>query len=262
MLVDRNSLMLMARSGDWPLSVPPQQVVPDQDEAKMARARDVLDQLVVLKEGQSILDYGCGEGHMVAEATRRGNIATGYDPIWQQWDRHGDAQLLTRQEGLNGRLYDRVLLYDVLDHAARDQHQILTQITQLLSPDGKIMMRLHPFVSIHGTHLYSSLNLAWVHLLLDDNDIRELGGNPQKVIRVTRPIDTYRGWFRGAGLKVVREDIVRTQIPPMFHDPDILMVIAQNCYKAGLAGGAKVGTKEVLHGFLSVQFVDYELTVG
>ena len=261
MKVDQDSLLTIVASGQWPIAAQASQMVGDEESSKNLRADNILQKMVKLKKDIKFLDFGCGEGHIVSRASAISSGVFGYDSMWQGWDRHENGNFTIDIEEMESNApYDSILLYDVLDHID-DPISTLHIIKQVLAPNGIVHIRNHPFTSIHGTHLYNTLNYAWIHLLMQEADIRKLGGVSQRVNRITRPLATYRGWFSDIGFKIKREEIIRSQIPPMFHDQEIITAIAKQNYRAGLQGGARICDKDVMHSLISIQFVDYELMV-
>ena len=259
---ERDVLMAIARSGLWPAAVHPSLIIGRDEEAKRIRAATVLADFVRLLPGKRFLDYGCGEGHMAVEATRRGCTALGYDPTPQAWDRLPAGQInLTDELKIvqDTGPYDIALCYDVLDHAGDQQVEILKNIRRTMKPSGYIYLRCHPYTSIHGTHLYTSLNLAYIHLLLKPEDITELGGKPEQVTKVVKPLNTYQGWIKQAGLTVNREIIRRVEPPRMFHDLAIVGKIITELYGTD---DPYIKDVEKLHSILSMEFVDYDLSVA
>jgi 2-polyprenyl-3-methyl-5-hydroxy-6-metoxy-1,4-benzoquinol methylase len=203
-------------SPEWPVAMNPDSIV-ETTAAKKLRANHILDLIVIeILEGLKFLDYGCGEGYIVAEAANR-QVASvvGYD-IERQWE---DNPCLTNdfQAVIDGAPYDVVLLYDVLDHC-KNPVEDLIKIRDLLSPRGRIYLRMHPWCSKHGGHLYKTINKAYAHILFNEAEqLKLFGATSPFVHKLTKPIITYREWFLHAGFNIVQESIIRDpELDPFF----------------------------------------------
>jgi len=254
---DRQLIRAAISSTMWPEAVDSSLIVSEEDEpAKRLRASSILSSFVNLLPGKRFLDFGCGEGHVAVEAARRGARAVGYDPVAQGWD-PDLATLTTDLQGvIQGGPYDIALLYDVLDHLP-DGYQVpvLQQLRSLLTPDGWLYVRCHPWTSAHGTHLYRTLNRSHAHLLLSDQELTALGCSQEPVCRVVRPIDAYHDWFQQAGFRVGHENLVRLELDPVFSDPAVVAELLRHWEKDGV-----IRDQQALHLILSIQFADYHLT--
>jgi 2-polyprenyl-3-methyl-5-hydroxy-6-metoxy-1,4-benzoquinol methylase len=180
------------------------------------------------------LDFGCGEGHVVVEAAQKAKISVGYDikdDNWQRFTLGENAILSTDWEKVkNHASYDAVLLYDVLDHLKDEDEavSVLKNIRDVLDDKGKIFVRCHPWCSRHGTHLYQSINRAYLHLCLDEENITKLGYKFLPTIKIIHPLQTYDRWFQAAELHTVSWNVVREQVEPFFHQPPIAALIKKN----------------------------------
>lgn len=226
----------MLKTEKWPHAVDPELIVSsDNDAEKMNRAEGCLEQLLTSDldltklpedfdttefvsskiKGVNFLDFGCGEGHVVRQAALMGATALGYD-IQQQWD--DDNALLTTDFGLvekNGP-YDIIFVYDVIDHAKEDGLELIQKIKSLKKPHGRIYIRFHPFVSRTGTHLYKTLNKAYAHLILTEEELIKLGHKGLEVKKLINPLSEYRRWCQLVKLKVVSEKLIRQKVEPFF----------------------------------------------
>lgn len=260
---NREVLLAIANSGLWPAAVHPSLIIGQDEEAKRIRAATILADFVRLLPGRRFLDYGCGEGHAAVEAARRGCKSIGYDPVPQNWSRlpAGQVHLTDDMKVVRDNApYDIVLCYDVLDHAQDgEQPGMLKTIRSLMTPNGYAYVRCHPYTSVHGAHLYTSLNLAYAHLLLTHDDIVSLGGKPEPVAKVLKPIDAYQSWLAGSGFKVNGEMVRKAQPAQMFHDPAIAAKLIAELYGPDDPYVKDVAT---LHSILSMEFVDYDLSAA
>lgn len=193
-------------SPDWPLAVEEHLIVDESSEVdKLIRAEGILDILNESFIGKKFLDFGCGTGHVALKASEKAALSIGYD-IEPQWTNINNSNrlILTDNYDLvkdNGP-YDIILLYDVLDHLEEDPVDILLKIRDLLSDNGVIYVRTHPFSSRHATHLYRQINKAYVHLVFSEEELESMGYKWMKTKKVVSPILTYAKWFSDAKLKM------------------------------------------------------------
>lgn len=186
------------------------------DADMRVRARMVFDVLMPGElAGKSVREWS-GEIYMEHEAASRG--ATSVPP------------------------HDYILMYDVLDHCvATHPRQVLEQAKAVLAPDGAIIVRCHPWLSRHATHLGRDFNKAYAHLLFSEGELAAMGYAGRPTRRDTAsPLETYRSWFTAAGLAVRYEEPVVLQPEHTFRQPQVLALL-------GVTDPAA----------LSVQFVDY-----
>jgi 2-polyprenyl-3-methyl-5-hydroxy-6-metoxy-1,4-benzoquinol methylase len=133
---------------EWPAAV--EDVMMPKTEEDWKRRGELIMDLVVLEfiAGLRFLDFGCGGGDVVAAAERNGAaVAVGYD-VSQTWGM-GDTQrrIFTTDLETVRKMgpFDVILLYDVLDHLREDPVQVLSKVASLLSPQGRVYVRCHPW---------------------------------------------------------------------------------------------------------------------
>jgi len=216
---------LMTIIEDWPRAINPDLICQDDSEPdKEYRAESIVEFVITdyLKD-MKFLDFGCGEGHVVAAAAAAGATkAVGYDLRDQGWDRfdQNDKFLFTTEyEYWDHGPYDVILLFDVLDHIENvEPLEILKNMSKLLTPEGKIYLHCHPWSSRHGTHLYENgFNRAFAHLVMDDIELVRLGGyNNKHTLKLTQPVGTYRNWIDEAGLSIISEQINEEKVEEFF----------------------------------------------
>jgi 2-polyprenyl-3-methyl-5-hydroxy-6-metoxy-1,4-benzoquinol methylase len=211
----------------WPSAVNPDYLV-ETTEGKQVRAKQILDLIVTeFLEGLKFLDYGCGEGFTTTEACadhRKATKVIGYD-IEKQWGY--DAAKMTTDLAIveKDAPYDIALLYDVLDHCENPVLE-LVRVRDVLSPMGRVYLRMHPWCGKHGGHLYKTINKAYAHIMFDeDEQMRLFGIAGTFVQKLTNPISTYRDWFFQAGFDIIQESIIRdTELLPYFAKMDNIYV--------------------------------------
>jgi 2-polyprenyl-3-methyl-5-hydroxy-6-metoxy-1,4-benzoquinol methylase len=98
--------------------------------------------------GDNVLYLGCGQGFLAAELQQAGNRIWGVDVIpapehRDAFEEYLQADLddiaLDLPGRLSGRLFDSVLLMDVLEHL-RDPERLLAEVRRLLRPGGRLFV--------------------------------------------------------------------------------------------------------------------------
>lgn len=104
----------------------------------------------VVGRRERVLDIGCGEGFLSAELAGRENRVTGIDVL--ERSRHADAMedyigcdltsgdgLAAAETRLQGRVFDKILLMDVLEHLPRPE-DLLKICHKWLAPHGQLVV--------------------------------------------------------------------------------------------------------------------------
>jgi hypothetical protein len=120
--------------------------------------------------------------------------------------------------------YDIILIHDVLDHIEEiSPVQALNMAASVLSAEGRIYLRTHPWCSRHGSHLYMKKNTAFLHLLMDEIELmRCYGLEIEHNIKVFNPIETYNNWIKEANLEIKSEFVIRNAVENVFTKPSII----------------------------------------
>jgi 2-polyprenyl-3-methyl-5-hydroxy-6-metoxy-1,4-benzoquinol methylase len=212
----------LANSAEWPDAVDPTAICNSDDMAE-ERAESILDLLVgVHLKDKRFLDYGCGEGHTIPKALQReAKLALGYDVALKNLIFDVNNFTTKFEEVKNKAPYDVILMHDVLDHIVMvDPIEALLQAKSVLSTNGRIYVRNHPWSSRHGGHLYMQNNKAFLHLAYDSIELSRVHGlQADHNIKVVTPLETYRFWFEKAGLKIVAEIPIREKVENFFLNP-------------------------------------------
>ena len=207
---------------DWPRAVDPALICDENNEGdKNMRAEAILDQVLVAPiKGQKFLDFGCGQGHVAAKAAALGaELAVGHDIDGTGWERPPKADNLfftkSFEEVKAKGPYTFVLLYDVLDHlVGLTPEKAMTLVKSVLTTNGKVAVRTHPFCSATGSHLYKTENKAYLHLVFSDEELKTLGVKPGlPTAKVFHPLATYRKYFETTGFRVLQETPVQQRSP-------------------------------------------------
>jgi len=212
-------LKALLNEPDWPEAVP-QFLICNRTEAdKKERAEGIVDYIDMDLSGKKILDFGCGEGHLVKLLAEKGINATGYDIQKQgelEWETTETGLLTTDWEKTKAQKpYDVVLLYDVLDHAT-DPVSCLKQLREVCTSDTTIIVRTHPFCGPHGGHLYQKINKAYVHLIFTESELAEMGYPLDQLQKVFYPLATCDTWFKSSGFSIAKNNTVKTFVPDFF----------------------------------------------
>lgn len=247
----------------WPQAVDPVLIAdPNSEEDKISRAHGILSIVISEPIVGKFLDFGCGEGHVVAEVGRRG-LAVGYDVLNQNWSKFktSTSSIFTTEweDVVKNGPYDYILAYDVFDHMEDEScpPKELVKIRSVMSDKCKLFVRMHPWCSRHGTHLYLSINRAYLHMCLSEETLNNMGYKSLHTLKIIHPLNTYGKWFSDAGLKIVSSNIVSESVEPFFQQAPISGLIKRhwkNSHMEGLASGHEFPEYQVRQ-----QFVDYQL---
>jgi 2-polyprenyl-3-methyl-5-hydroxy-6-metoxy-1,4-benzoquinol methylase len=227
-----DDLKNLLNSKEWPQAVFQDQIADENSEKdKEERAEGIADILLPNLNDKKFLDFGCGEGHVAKHVANDSSLSVGYDiekSIKSQlaWEEKKEKLLLTtdfekaRSEGP----YDIILIYDVLDHAKEESmSEILERAKSVLSEDGIIYLRCHPWCGRHGGHAYRKINKAFVHLVLTEDELKEMGLDLEPNQKVFFPLDTYSKAIEKAGLVNSQErDIDFLDVEPFFSENPIV----------------------------------------
>lgn len=256
-----DALKKALESEKWPEAVNPNLICdPNSESDKVERGRGVIE-LMIEEDLKNLkfLDIGCGEGHAAfVSADYQTAISVGYDiKRHESWDRFSGQKsnlLLTTDmaEVRSNGPYDVIILFDVLDHLQGEQPEaMMKNVASLLKDGGKVYMRVHPFISRHGTHLYHNINKAYAHLVFTEAELNQLAPDAtfkEPNIGVKYPLRTYSAWIDASGLKIENRRDITEKVEPFFKIPKIAERIMKN-----------VGSQSFPDFQMSLQFVDYVL---
>jgi 2-polyprenyl-3-methyl-5-hydroxy-6-metoxy-1,4-benzoquinol methylase len=209
-------------SDEWPEAVPPYLICEDNEEDKVQRAVGILSLVSEELKDKKFLDFGCGEGHVVAEAAKTAKLAVGFDatPHGDLWN--GSSLTTDWNKIKENAPYDVVVLFDVLDHSP-DPAAVLRQVGEVCTPATCVFCRCHPWMSPHATHHYRKHNKAYVHLVFTEEELKQLGIECTPTQKAYYPIDTTNNWFRDGGFDVVAHETQTIAVPAFFKEnPDVL----------------------------------------
>lgn len=220
-------LKSLVLSEQWPSAVFKVQIADENSEKdKEERAEGICDILLPPLNGKKVLDFGCGEGHIAKHAATEATISVGYDidksPKSQlRWEEKEENLLLTTdfEKVSSEGPYDVILIYDVLDHTKNAMSEILLRAKSVLSNEGRIYLRCHPWCGRHGGHAYRKINKAFVHIVFSEEELRAFGLELEPNQKVTFPLLTYNKAIEDAGLVKDSEHEIDTQeVEPFFSE--------------------------------------------
>lgn len=206
MFIDQHRVIdHLLQKESWPLALEPE-LICSTDEDKQKRARAILnvfvDKPVV---NLSLLDFTLDGSQLADLANTMG----------------ASKAVSSADLDLEGE-FDIILMYDVLDHL-EDPAAKLQTARAMLSSNGLIYVRNHPWCSRHGAHLHS-INKAFAHLLLDQSELSKYTLPKQRVLY---PKATYHRWFKQADLEIVKELGIKQDIEPFFREEPVASKLCQ-----------------------------------
>lgn len=213
---------------NWPAAVPVELICDTvSEDDKADRAKNIINTMPVDITGKKFLDFGCGEGHVVAQAKRRTTLAVGYDPVKQgslDWEQ---LSLTTNFDNVKANApYDVILLYDVIDHVT-DPVAALSLLKTVCSPTTKLVVRCHPWCGRHGGHAYTAYNKAFAHLFLTEQEMVDKGIKAP-VQKVIHPRATYEDWFYRAGFGIDSHSEELVEVEPFFQRSPLREIILKH----------------------------------
>lgn len=245
---------------EWVNAVDPNALVNNNnEEQKMLRAESIIENLVATPmTNMNFLDFGCGEGHVAYKMQEKSpKISVGYD-IRQtgglMWEAQQDNKCLltTRwEEVLNNAPYDYILLYDVLDHIENTTiDAVLNNIKKISKANTIIRLRVHPWSSRHGGHVYTQYNKAFAHLCLKEPELRSLNHIIMPNQFLTNE-EQYNNYFKNVGFTILDKDITEEEVEPLFTTSPYINRISETL---------QMPKKTALES-LRLSFIDYVLKI-
>ena len=126
-------------------------------------------ELLDLKPGQKMLEYGSGEGGIALEAAKCGvdvtvvDIEPKYLRLIERRARLADAQIKTIEGEFGhetGEQFDVVLFYEAFHHCL-DHLEVAQRIRGMLKPGGRLILSGEPVIGPHNEQWRSSVPYPW-----------------------------------------------------------------------------------------------------
>lgn len=248
-------------SDEWPRAAQDDQICDfSSEEHKSFRAKNCLNVFGLCESkllGKRFLDFGCGEGHVVREAAKRGAISFGFDvnqnPLWSSQDMatfFSNWASVQDEVSKNGK-FDYVFLYDVLDHLTWENVSIASSKIHDVCKE-YVFIRCHPFCSRHGYHLHTKLNKAFVHLVFSPDELFSLNLIPaEKDTIFVVNVDFYTSLF-SKKFNIISEHKMIDSVDNFFKANPFIMKRIKDRWYSGLE------QNEILSN-LSCSFIDFIL---
>jgi 2-polyprenyl-3-methyl-5-hydroxy-6-metoxy-1,4-benzoquinol methylase len=229
---DKKSLLM---SDEWPEAVPAFLICNESEEDKLERADGIIDVIQVVDlSGKKILDFGCGEGHLVKMLGKAGHNVIGYDIKKQgilEWNDSENpcvaGEITTNWQKISSQgPFDFVVLYDVIDHC-EDPVAALNAVHGVCHEKTSVFLRTHPFCGPHGGHIYRQINKAYVHLFFNEEELKEMGANSDFVRKVFFPLAEVEDWLKKSSFKIISNSMTRAAVPSFFKKPEMIRLLLE-----------------------------------
>jgi 2-polyprenyl-3-methyl-5-hydroxy-6-metoxy-1,4-benzoquinol methylase len=257
-LLDFTETRMLIQKEEWPVAVPEESICGEDEQQKLNRAYQLVEAFLTTDlNDKKFLDFGCGEGHVpYVIASSLPITCCGYD-VKNQWqgrfpeEEKNNLILTTNWDEIAKQgPFDVILVMDVLDHC-KDFLKTLQKIKSVKTPQyGKIYLRLHPWTSRHGTHLYKDLNKAYLHVIFKEDELYKMGLKGMITTKITNPLEFYHENIKEAGLTILKEEIIKKPVDMFFiQHEEIERRIKRNWPKR----------EDFPEEILEIEFVDYVL---
>ncbi len=242
---------------DWPEAIDQKMIIKKDNKAEQKfRALQIINHVREPLKDKKVLDIGCGNGYVAAEASHAAKFVLGYDiqedPMWSD-HKTNNLKLTTNIEHIKEHgPFDLIILYDVLDHVvATTPLDIIQMAGEALSEDGCIFVRTHPWTSRTGGHIYEQHNKAYVHLILTPDEMAREGIEIEPNTKIIRPMAAYELWFGEANLLVADRKSKTNLVENYFSDTIIDRIVKINW-------GNKIDF-DTARKIMGNHFIDYKL---
>lgn len=255
---------------EWPEAISSRQLINDQDKSEQTfRALQIVSSIKIVSPkpstdyqsllGKKILDFGCGNGYISSALQKRSKQpVVAYDISNNVACNNESVTYTTDLQQVNENApYDFIMLHDVIDHIVDKPNSpirhdtVLSYLSSLLSDDGIIYMKVHPWTSRHGGHAYTTVNKAYVHLVYTADEMHQLGIKPEYNIKINRPQAMYEKWISNADLHVIDKKITSEKVD------NYMQVLIDRIVNVTWNGS--INQQQALK-IMTIQFIDYYLS--
>lgn len=239
----------------WPDAVHPMLICdPNSEDDKKNRGHGIVELMVEEDiENLKFLDFGCGEGYSTKASEELGtSLSVGFDITpsakWNEFTSNKCVFTTSFADVIQKAPYDVVLAFDVFDHVD-DIEMRLKELMSVCNKQTRVYVRLHPFISRHGSHLYHQKNKAFLHCYFTDQEIKSFGldyDSPK--FKVLYPLRTYRKMINDVGFEILTKRDITESLEDFFKKRFMVKRL-ENI----------TGSKDLLEFPMTIQFVDYLL---
>lgn len=225
----------LLNSDDWPEAAPAYLICKENEDDKMERADGIIEIISYDISNKKILDFGCGQGHLVKKMASQylTSKVYGYDLKKDgilEWENEQGGLLTTNWEKIKqvGK-FDIIILYDVLDHCENPVIE-LQKIRELCNPDTYVFCRCHPWTSPHALHAYQKINKAYIQLFLTEAELKELGIEPTFNQKTFFPIKDNADWFEKSNFYIENHKMAQIGVSNFFRNNPVIKERYPSCY--------------------------------
>jgi len=247
-LMELTELRILAKTKDWPKAI-------DEKISIIDQLRKFIETISVPIRNKNVLEFGCCDSELAAMLQ---NECGAKKVVSFDLDLCKYRQNIINDQGViytdNFRIvqqnesYDIITINDILDHTEKPVYW-LKQLTPLMSVNGRVFIRFHPYTSRNGTHLSEQLNKAFLHLVFSDDELATFGVSNKFTRKITDLNISYERFIEESGLKIIKKNTKKTPVELMFfNDEKIAGRIKKN-----------ILIDKNLAEVLEIDYIDYEL---
>lgn len=143
--------------------------------------------------------------------------------------------------------------FDEIDHEIYPE-KMLNDIKHKMNRDDFLKIRCHPWCSRNGGHYGGMENKAFVHLIFDNNTLKQKFGIGKYTNKIYYPLDYYSKIFNSTGFNIVKMNVTRVNVDNFFKRFDNIFSKLWNCEfeKNGIC---------IPFFHMSIEYVDYLLKI-
>ena len=204
-------------------------------------ADSIVKKSMMAIEKLDILDFGSGNGYISEYLSKTAKKVISYDINTEKILAPGNYITAKTIEDVKSQgPYDLIFINDVFDHlepADEEEKELyietlhvkyLKTLKSFLKSSGRIYLRCHPWTSRHGGHLQKTQNMAFIHLILTEEEYLEqsVSSDVQITHQIYSPEQYYLRCIQKSGLNVLKTNQEK-DYPEQFVKDRLLDQIAQ-----------------------------------